>query len=134
MRFGEDITYCIKRCEGCYRSEERAGIGIHSVADLSEDELCPRRGWERIWRAEMKIPIKLEKRTDGERKAYAEGYSAGKRDAVRHGRWVSLTPPEMRTYETDVYFMCSECKNAVRFIANDLPYEHCPHCLARCEK
>lgn len=53
---------------------------------------------------------------------------------VRHGRWVSLTPPEMRTYETDVYFMCSECKNAVRFIANDLPYEHCPHCLARCEK
>ena len=53
---------------------------------------------------------------------------------VRHGRWISLTPPEMRTYETDVYFMCSECKNAVRFIANDLPYEHCPHCLARCEK
>lgn len=35
----------------------------------------------------MIIPIKLEKRTEGEQKAYAEGYAAGKRDAVRHGRW-----------------------------------------------
>ena len=63
-----------------------------------------------------------------------DGMEAADVQEVKHGRWISLTPPEMRTYETDVYFMCSECKNAVRFIANDLPYEHCPHCLARCEK
>ena len=51
MRFGEDITYCVMECEGCYRSAKEAGIGI-PYADLSKDELCPGMGWERIWEAE----------------------------------------------------------------------------------
>lgn len=48
------------------------------------------------------IPIKLEKRTEGEREAYAEGYAAGKRDAVRHGHWIEDT-------DDGVMGKCSVC-------------------------
>lgn len=48
------------------------------------------------------IPIKLEKRTEGEQKAYAEGYAAGKRDAIRHGRWIEAD-------DDGVMHKCSVC-------------------------
>ena len=51
------------------------------------------------------------------------------------GEWRSLTPPELiesgEIPETaDYYHMCSECKNAARFISWNLPYKFCPNCGA----
>ena len=72
----------------------------------------------------MMIPIKLEKRTEGEQKAYAEGYAAGKRHAVRHGRWIW----------DDEGYHCSECffhayGNTLECM--DGTYAYCPNCGAR---
>ena len=69
----------------------------------------------------MKIPIKLEKRTDGERKAYAEGYSAGKRDAVRHGRWI----------DNEIGYSCSICLHGS---PNGAKWNYCPNCGARMDE
>ena len=44
--------------------------------------------------------------------------------------WVNLTPPEYREAEKSVYWMCSKCKGAALFIAEDLPYRFCPNCGA----
>lgn len=67
----------------------------------------------------MMIPIKLVKRTEGEQKAYAEGYSAGKRDAVRHGRWI------IDEWDTPNCSVCG-CSGIDDYYAT--PY--CPHCGA----
>lgn len=74
----------------------------------------------------MIIPIKLEKRTEGEREAYAEGYAAGKRNAVKHGRWVD------EVYTAGVLEMyghkCSVC-GAITPVNVDR-YRYCPMCGA----
>ena len=44
--------------------------------------------------------------------------------------WVNLIPPEDREAEKSVYWMCSKCKRAALFIAEDLPYRFCPNCGA----
>lgn len=67
----------------------------------------------------MIIPIKLEKRTEGEQKAYAEGYAAGKRDAVRHGRWIEASAHDPCDYR------CAGCG----WLADD-EYHYCPNCGA----
>lgn len=76
------------------------------------------------------IPIKLEKRTEGEQKAYAEGYAAGKRDAVRHGRWV--IEKKMFPY---IYpkWSCSECGEETTETTGwgtKPRYNYCPNCGA----
>ena len=55
---------------------------------------------------------------------------------VKHGRWINLTPPEWReSYRKHwagcIYWMCSECKSAVAFLSEDMPYDLCPNCGAR---
>lgn len=70
----------------------------------------------------MIIQIKLEKRTEGEREAYAEGYAAGKRDAVKHGRWLSVEPAPYNLF----YATCSVCGDRQTIeVAN-----YCPMCGA----
>ena len=49
MRFGEDITYCVKECEWCYRSAKEAGEGIHTYADLSNAGECPKNRYIRVY-------------------------------------------------------------------------------------
>lgn len=55
------------------------------------------------------------------------------------GTWINLTPPQHRealrkeTIGGCVHWMCSLCKNAAAFIAEDLPYDLCPHCGAKME-
>lgn len=70
----------------------------------------------------MIIPIKLEKRTEGEREAYAEGYAAGKRDAVRIGRDLCDTP---------TLFWCSECDWSTGDTYPADRFNYCPMCGAK---
>ena len=71
------------------------------------------------------ITIKLEKRTEGEQKAYAEGYAAGKRAAVKHGRWImhidDLFPAEST-------MDCDQCHEEQPLECND---KYCPNCGAQ---
>ena len=57
---------------------------------------------------------------------------------VRHGRWVSLTPPllleEFREMEADIFFMCSECKDECKLVEQDDYYNYCPRCGALMDK
>lgn len=53
------------------------------------------------------ITIKLEKRTEGEQKAYAEGYKAGKEHAIRNGQWVPIKRGKAGYSAGD--FKCTEC-------------------------
>lgn len=50
-------------------------------------------------------------------------------------KWINLTPPEfvkeIRALKADVYFMCDECKNAAKFLSQDLIYQYCPWCGAK---
>lgn len=55
---------------------------------------------------------------------------------VKHGRWINLTPPEWREsfrkhWAGCINWMCSECKSAVAFLSEDMPYDLCPNCGAR---
>lgn len=78
----------------------------------------------------MMIPIKLEKRTEEEQKAYAEGYAAGKRDAVRHGRW--WTPFDPTWFGKNLY-ACTSCGDALEVPTEcgKPMYKFCPYCGAR---
>ena len=66
--------------------------------------------------------------------AYKNGYEDGKRDAVKHGRWI-----ERKTYIWDLAVgketVCSVCeKEAVEIINDDGRYllsKYCPNCGAR---
>ena len=58
-----------------------------------------------------------------------------KRKISKKPHWVSLTPPSWFERNevpitADTRMMCSVCKNAVFFVAHDLPYDFCPHCKA----
>lgn len=72
--------------------------------------------------------------------AYKNGYEAGKRDAVKHGRWVvykSDEPYGCKDSKED-WYKCSECgKDALGRCYEDEWYscpilsDHCPKCGAR---
>ena len=47
------------------------------------------------------------------------------------GKWLSLTPPDMRTDTNDYFKACDKCNHAARFISADLPYKFCPNCGAK---
>lgn len=55
------------------------------------------------------------------------------------GTWINLTPPEFREERRYHYYagcdlhMCSLCKGAARFLAEDLPYRFCPNCGEKME-
>ena len=45
-------------------------------------------------------------------------------------KWINLTPPEYREDGNSIFWMCSECRSAACFVAEDLPYSYCPNCGA----
>ncbi len=55
--------------------------------------------------------------------AYKNGYAAGKRDAVAHGRWI-WTVTGQEDYEQ--YYRCSECNEH-----SYIQFKYCPDCGAR---
>lgn len=74
--------------------------------------------------------IKIERRTDGERQAYLEGYNRGIADGRKReeGRWV-----EKEGWDGDVYYDCSICGESWATIDGD-PWnngmKYCPNCGA----
>ena len=54
--------------------------------------------------------------------AYKNGYEQGKRDAVKHGRWITTA------YKPFVYSKCSLCGHRVTI---DGESNYCPNCGAR---
>lgn len=76
------------------------------------------------------ITIHLGKRTEGEQKAYAEGYKAGKEHAILHGEWKGKF--FCSNYSGYDYGMnCSVCgKPTHRQLAEKMP-PYCPNCGAR---
>lgn len=45
-------------------------------------------------------------------------------------KWINLTPPEYREDGNSIFWMCSKCRSAACFVAEDLPYSYCPNCGA----
>lgn len=76
----------------------------------------------------MMIPIKLEKRTEGEQKAYAEGYAAGKRDAVRHARWIIHGEAPWLVVE------CSNCGEKWHHWSGERTNNYCGNCGAKMDE
>ena len=68
--------------------------------------------------------IKLKKRTDGERRAYMEGYNRGIADGRerKEGRWL---PHEEGRW---VYAKCDLCETV-----HDVKSHYCPNCGAKME-
>ena len=68
---------------------------------------------------------------DATEQSYKNGYEAGKRDAVKHGRWIAG-----KIFGGSTIFNCSECHREVkvtndyygkpsRHVAKYYPYCHC---------
>ena len=45
-------------------------------------------------------------------------------------KWINLTPPKYMEDGNSIFWMCSECRSAACFVAEDLPYSYCPNCGA----
>ena len=56
---------------------------------------------------------------------YAKGYEDGKRDAVKHGRWIRVPSSDMMTGKA---YKCSEC-NKMRY-GSFMP-NYCQNCGAK---
>ena len=52
-------------------------------------------------------------------KAYENGYKDGKKDAIRHGKWIA-------DEDSDIIFICSECNDISVFKKN-----YCRNCGAK---
>jgi len=67
----------------------------------------------------------LEKRTEGERAAYMEGYEAGKRDAIKTGKW-RYEEDKSRAWDRWRYY-CTACGGWNTYGMPD----YCPRCGAK---
>lgn len=59
----------------------------------------------------------------GDRKQYDKGYSDGRADATKHGRWIEISYP---------WHECSECgeRTAVVNLNGEVVWNYCPNCGA----
>ena len=61
----------------------------------------------------------------GDRKQYDKGYSDGRADAIKHGRW--------KKWEGDV-LTCSNCKHYWIQSGDQYDFNYCPNCGARMDE
>lgn len=57
------------------------------------------------------------------RNGYTKGYEEGKRDAVKHGRWIDRPTAKGQVY-------CSECATIEKPPDSNYKSKHCPWCGA----